>query len=46
MTEQQLKNKISELSYWLTNNPHHSNYTVVLRDKKELEQQLTTKQNE
>lgn len=47
MSEQQLRNKISDLGYWLTNNPHHENYSIVLRDKKELEQQLLTlEQNE
>ncbi|AJA67347.1 hypothetical protein MYRA21_0103 [Myroides sp. A21] len=47
MTKQQIKNKISELDYWLTNNAHHTNYTLVLKDKKELEQQLITlEQNE
>lgn len=40
MSKRQIQNKISELDFWLTNNPQHENYSVVLRDKKDLEQRL------
>lgn len=40
MSVQQMKNKISELEFWLTNNPDHPNQGMVLRDKRELERML------
>lgn len=40
MSEQQVRNKIVELDFWLTNNPHHPNYNLVLNDKKALELKL------
>lgn len=46
MTRRQIENKISELGYWLTNNAQHPNYSVVLRDKKDLEQRLIQEEYE
>lgn len=46
MTKRQIENKISELDYWLTNNAQHPNYSLVLRDKKDLEQHLIDKEYE
>lgn len=46
MTQTQIKNKITELDFWLTNNPHHTDYGKVLQDKKELEFKLLTKDYE
>jgi hypothetical protein len=37
MTTTQLKNKIADLEFWLTNNPEHPNYNTVLKDKLKLE---------
>lgn len=46
MTKQQIENKISELDYWLMNNAQHPNYSVVLSDKKNLEQRLIQEEYE
>ena len=40
MTIQQIKNKIAELDYWLTNNPHHKDRNIVANDKRVLELRL------
>jgi len=41
MTSQQRKNKIAELSQWLTDNPNHPNRTVIQADLRRLtDQQL------
>jgi len=40
MTLQQIKNKISELDYWLLNNPTHANRHLVANDKRVLELEL------
>lgn len=45
MTPQQMRNKIADLNEWLTNNPHHPNYNVVLNDKKCLELTLMNNEN-
>lgn len=42
MTRQQIINRISELDFWLTHNHTHTNYSIVLKDKKVLESQLET----
>lgn len=40
MTRQQILNKISELSDWLSHNPNHPNHATVANDKRDLERQL------
>lgn len=46
MTKQQMKNKVSDLEWWLTNNPNHPNQGLVLRDKRELERKLALEQTD
>lgn len=41
MTNQQRRNKIAELSEWLTNNPNHPNRNLVQNDKRCLELELS-----
>ncbi len=40
MTKQQIKNKISDLEQWLTDNPNHSNRTLIETDLRRLKDQL------
>lgn len=40
MTKTDLKSKIDELTGWLTKNEGHPDYTVILKDKMELERKL------
>jgi len=45
MTIPQIKNKIENLEYWLTNNPAHPQIHNVLNDKKALELELMILEN-
>lgn len=45
MIKQQLINKIAELEFWLKSNPSHPNYSLILKDKQDLERQLIELKN-
>ncbi|WP_271783899.1 hypothetical protein [Aquimarina algiphila] len=40
MTRQQKINKVEELEFWLSANPNHTDYHVVLKDKLKLDNEL------
>lgn len=40
MIAENIKKRISELEEWLRSNPEHPNYSLILKDKRELETQL------
>lgn len=46
MTPRQIKNKISDLEFWLKSNPNHYLFAKNYAQKKELERQLLEKRNE
>ena len=46
MTPRQTQNKIEELNFWLTHNPKHPNYQIVLKDKIQLENNLLKTQQD
>jgi hypothetical protein len=45
MTQQQLKNKIAELDFWLKHNGSHPQYATILADKTKLMNQLILLEN-
>lgn len=40
MTQEQIKQRITELDYLLIHNPTHTHYSMILKDKLELESKL------
>jgi hypothetical protein len=40
MNPQEIKSKIENLDWWLTNHPNDPNYSQVLQDKQNLQKQL------
>jgi hypothetical protein len=45
MTEQQLRNKIGELEYWLEHNHNHVDRSAILSDIRKLREQLIALEN-